>query len=454
MAPRIRFFQGAGGKRIAYATDGAGPWLVLPAWWVSHLEQDYADPAFRDLFDALAARTTVVRYDRAGAGLSDRERGSYVLDDELETLERLIDELGADRVALFGVSCGCPLAITYAARHQARTSHLVLYGGYLCGARLAPDELKTAMIGIVRAHWGMGAKFMTDVFAPTMTTEQQRRFAETQRASASAEMGAALLEMTYRWDVADLAAHVTAPTLVLHRQKDRTILFEHGRALAAEIPGATLVTLEGKDHLPWIGTRGPLVEAVLDFVAPHSGAPAPHEVVNAFERSGDVWTIAFAGRRSHVKHARGLADLATLLAHPGEEFHASQLMDGAGARIAHGADPVLDDRARTAIRARLAALGEVIETAEARGDAAVALRAQDEREALLAELRAAAGLGGRKRALADPAEKARKAVTGRIRDSIDKLRATLPELAGHLDESVVTGTYCSYAPARPVRWRT
>jgi hypothetical protein len=118
------------------------------------------------------------------------------------------------------------------------------------------------------------------------------------------------------------------------------------------------------------------------------------------------------------------------------------------------AESVLDERARAEIRAHIEELDERIARAEAAGHEAAARRATDEREQLLRELRAATGLGGRRRTLVDPAERARKAVSGRIRESIEKLRATLPELGGHLDESIATGAFCSYTPARPTRWKT
>ena len=425
---------------------------MLPAWWVSHLERDFAEPPFRDLFTTLASRTTVVRYDRPGVGLSDRARTDFRLDDEVDNLGHVIDAIGAPRVALFGVSCGCPAAITYAARHPERVDHLVLYGSYQCGAKLASDELKTAMIGLVRASWGIGAKALADVFAPSITADQAKRMVELHRASASAEMAAALLSMAYRWDISDLLPTLRVPTLVLHRSGDRSIKFDHGRELASRIPNAAFVPLDGDSHLMWIGDHTAITRAVLDFVAPLATSELTGEDT-LFRRSGDVWTVAFAGRRSHVKHARGLADLAILLAHPGERIHASQLAGGGEAVVEATHDPVLDDRARFEMRARLATLESLIEEAEARGDARVALRADDERAALLAELRAATGVHGRKRNFSDSAEKARKAVTGRIRDSIDKLRATMPELARHLDESVETGSYCCYAPARPVQWQ-
>src|SRR5262249_11661084 len=99
-------------------------------------------------------------------------------------------------------------------------------------------------------------------------------------------------------------------------------------------------------------------------------------------------------------------------------------------------------------------LDETIALAEAAGDEHAAVRAGEERDALMRELRAATGIGGRRRALADPGERARKAVSGRIRESINKLRESLPALARHLDDAIATGTWCAYRPAQPVRWRT
>lgn len=181
-----------------------------------------------------------------------------------------------------------------------------------------------------------------------------------------------------------------------------------------------------------------------------------------FACRGDVWSLSFAGRHAHLKHARGLADLATLLAHEGEELHVSVLARGANdgpgdgahaGRLGAQADPVLDDKARAQARARLRELEDAIARSEERGDAARAITAERERAALADELRRATGIGGRPRKLADADERARKAVTARIRESIEKIRSSLPELAQHFDESVTTGTFCLYAPKRAVAWR-
>ncbi len=124
-----------------------------------------------------------------------------------------------------------------------------------------------------------------------------------------------------------------------------------------------------------------------------------------------------------------------------------------GLGAAPGGDEILDEKARNQVRARLVDLEEEIAEAEEWNDPERAARARDERDALLHELARALGLGGRARRLGDEAERARKAVTARIRDAIIKIHAVHPALAEHLSASITTGTHCAYLPAEPVAWR-
>ena len=178
-----------------------------------------------------------------------------------------------------------------------------------------------------------------------------------------------------------------------------------------------------------------------------------------FARDGAMWTLSYGGVTARMRDAKGLSDLAVLLAAPGREVPAADLIAAAGAGQAGladlrmGADEVLDATARRQIRARLASLGEDIAEAESWNDPERAARARAERDALLRELTAAAAPGGPPRLLGDQSERARKAVTARIRDVIGRLEPVHPALAGHLRESVTTGTRCSYSPPTPVSWR-
>ncbi|MGW1140837.1 ATP-binding protein [Streptomyces zhihengii] len=177
-----------------------------------------------------------------------------------------------------------------------------------------------------------------------------------------------------------------------------------------------------------------------------------------FRRDGAVWALSYAGRAVHVPDAKGLRDLHTLLRRPGDDLPAVSLLapEGGAEMVAArnmGGDPVLDEEAKARYRQRLDRLDEEIDRAAVRGDAARAAEHERERAALLEQLRSAAGLGGRTRRLGDEAERARKTVTARIRDTLRRLDALHPELAAHLRESVTTGASCAYRPPHPVRWR-
>ncbi|MFC3455289.1 ATP-binding protein [Amycolatopsis speibonae] len=187
-------------------------------------------------------------------------------------------------------------------------------------------------------------------------------------------------------------------------------------------------------------------------------ARAPAAQVAEFRRDEAVWTLLFDGVTAHLPDSKGLRDLHLLLGRPGSEVPSVRLLDPEGGEVvvaakSLGGDAVLDDEAKARYRARLDELDELIDTATGLGQDARAAALDRERDALLAELRSAAGLGGRTRRLGDEAERARKTVTARIRDTLRKLDEQHPALAAHLRASVTTGSSCRYAPEDKVPWR-
>jgi (E)-4-hydroxy-3-methylbut-2-enyl-diphosphate synthase len=168
-----------------------------------------------------------------------------------------------------------------------------------------------------------------------------------------------------------------------------------------------------------------------------------------FRRDGDVWTLGFADVTVHLRDGKGLHDLAALLAVPGTPVHVFTLLGREAP--ATGADPVLDEPARSAYRARLAELDAELDEARAWQDLGRAERVEAERAALVRELGAATGLGGRRRRLGDETERARKTVTARIRDALERIERAHPPLGAHLRAAVSTGT-CRMSivpPSRP-----
>jgi pimeloyl-ACP methyl ester carboxylesterase len=458
MEPTIRFCTGIAGRHLAYATVGRGPVVVCPAWWMSHVERDWADPAFRGFFTSLARRNTIVRYDRPGTGLSDRHSRDYSLEHEVADLAAVVDHVGAPRVGLLALSCGGPPAVAYAARHPHRVSRLVLYGSYLRGDSLGTPEAQRTITDLVRAEWGSGAKALAELFIPGASSEAFEAFAAAQQHSSTPEVAALILELIFSMDASREAPEVRAPTLVLHRRDDRAVPFDAGRELAVRIPKASLRPLEGDIHVPWLGDANAVLQPTRAFLAKaQNGGPAPTAeslIRGAFIRRGDVWTVSFLGRTAHLKHGKGLADLAVLLQRPGELVPAIELLYGSDIPPMPASEPILDYKARAAYRQRLRDLDIEVEDAERRLDVPRADRLQRERDELIAGLRQAAGLGGRARRLGDASERARKAVTARIRQSIKLIAAAHPELGEHLERSVSTGAVCAYRPPEHTIWRT
>ncbi|MCA1008444.1 alpha/beta fold hydrolase [Rhodococcus hoagii] len=272
----VRFFTAPTGARIAYARTGRGKPLLVPAAWISHLELLWQDPAYRDFFMPLSAVRTVVQYDRPGCGLSDPLPGPAGLDADLALLEALADHLDLERFDLLGISLGAPVSIAFAARFPQRVDRLILYGGYADGSEVATPEVRTAMLGMIRAHWGLGSEMLADIFLPDGDAATKALFTRLQKEAASPELAADLLAQCYEIDVTDLLDRVAAPTLVVHRRGDRAIPYRAGRELAARIPGARLVSLPGHSHFPHVGDGAAVVRAMLEFLG-HETTAAPPE---------------------------------------------------------------------------------------------------------------------------------------------------------------------------------
>jgi pimeloyl-ACP methyl ester carboxylesterase/DNA-binding CsgD family transcriptional regulator len=303
----VRFAE-LNGRRIAWAAVGDGPPLVMGAWWMSHLELDWGNPRFRAFISALARYRTVVRYDPPGTGLSDRDGPPpLALDEGVEVLAGIVDAVGAESIAMFAGSAGGPIAARYAAEHPRRVERLILYGSYLDGAAIADRAARELLIGLIRSHWGLGSRVLADVFIPGATAAERDEFVSFQRASAPAELAARSLEATYSFSVEDSAGAIRSPTAVLHRRHDRAIPFELGRRLAARIPGAAFVALEGADHLPWYGDAGAVARAVLEF----AGVDRPAvEIASPTDAPPDATDTELSRRELEVLRlvAEGLSD--------------------------------------------------------------------------------------------------------------------------------------------------
>ena len=253
----VQFCRSSDGVRLAWARVGSGPPIVKTGNWLNHIEYDWESPVWSHMLHWLASGRTLVRYDARGNGLSDWDVPEISFDAFVRDLEAVVDAAGLDRFTLFGASQGCAFSIAYAVKYPDRVDKLVLYGGFARGRRLrgtaADREQAEAMLTLMRTGWGQDnpafRQFFTSLFVPGGTPEQMEWFNELQRKTTSAENAVKLRLVSDHMDVVALLPQIRTPTLVLHCRNDAVQPFEEGRFIAAGIPGARFVGLDGRNHL-------------------------------------------------------------------------------------------------------------------------------------------------------------------------------------------------------------
>jgi pimeloyl-ACP methyl ester carboxylesterase/DNA-binding CsgD family transcriptional regulator len=271
--PRIRYCSTPAG-RVAYSTSGTGPALLCDPGWVTHLRAQLELLSFGAFFARLAERFTVIRYDKPGCGLSDRDGVDLSFEGQVAAALAVADAVGAERFRLFGASQAGQVAAAIAARYPERVEALVVYGTCASGEDLAPAEVRQSLVALVRAHWGLGQKALSGAFVTDPTAEEMAAFTRFQQSCATAAEAARMLEVYYGTDIRALLPAIRARTAVLHREEDRGTKFELGREVAALIPGATLIPLPGSSHLFYHGDWPSVLEATLSFLSePASGGP-------------------------------------------------------------------------------------------------------------------------------------------------------------------------------------
>jgi class 3 adenylate cyclase len=262
-----------GDVSIAYAAFGEGPIdLVFLGGFVSHLEVGWELPQVERFFERLATFARVITWDRREQGLSDRLGQPPTLEQGMDDMRAVMEAAGSERAALFGISEGGPMAAMFAATFPRRVSHLVLYGTYAKMTRAEDhpagvdrERLATWLDRTVASWGGAGG---VRAWAPSAADDEEfsRWWARLLRSGTSPRAAAALMRMYLDIDVRPVLEAITAPTLVLHRRDDRLIRAGQGQALAALVPQARYVELEGMDHLVFVGDVDSVLDEVEEFV--------------------------------------------------------------------------------------------------------------------------------------------------------------------------------------------
>jgi pimeloyl-ACP methyl ester carboxylesterase len=297
-----------GDINIAYQVVGDGPIdIVMTPGYISHLDLWWTIPETTAFLRRLASFSRLIIYDKRGTGLSDPSPAVPALEERMEDLHAVLNAVGSERAALFGISEGGPMSVLFAATYPDRASALILYGSF---AKLTPnrdyfpelqpvfDDIRVKLDDVV-AHWGEGKSI--DVFAPNYADDpaQRRLWGFYERAAASPGMVRSLLDALVKIDVRHVLSAIRIPTLIMHRADDMAPPADASRYMAERIPNARYVELEGIDDVPWLGDGDALIDEIEEFLV---GAKRTAEPERALA------TVLFTDIANSTMHASEIGD--------------------------------------------------------------------------------------------------------------------------------------------------
>ena len=284
--PETRYAT-SGELNIAYQVFGDGDVdVVFAPGFVSHLELMWDPGPFRGLMDGLGRFARVIAFDKRGTGLSDRSLGAGTIEERMDDVRAVMDAVGLERAALFGVSEGGPLALLFAATYPERVQSLALLGSFARTVS-APDypapldpETTREMVDAIPSIWGTGAVLALPTSDQPPDEESLAAIARFERNSSTPRVAHAIMRANIEIDVRDILPSIRTPTMILHCARDPFIDVVHGRYLGEHIPGAQYVEIDADFHITWRAERyAPILEALEEFFTGEIHAYEPDRVL-------------------------------------------------------------------------------------------------------------------------------------------------------------------------------
>ncbi len=280
MQPTTRYAK-SGDVHVAYQVFGEGPDLVMAPGFVSHIDNYWDEPGFARWLQGLGRFCRVVLFDKRGTGLSDRVPELPAMDERMDDIRAVMDAVGIERAAQFGISEGGSLAALFAASHPKRSQSLILYGAFARFSNwISTDEAFDDLIQYIDQAWGSGASL--PYYGPSRADEPalQQWWGKFERLGANPSAAMALMQMNREIDISGVLPSIRVPTLVLHKTEDTLVSIEGGRELAAGIPNARLIELPGIDHLIFFeGTGDQILVEMEEFLTGSRSVPVIDRVL-------------------------------------------------------------------------------------------------------------------------------------------------------------------------------
>ncbi len=176
-APETQYAQ-SGEIYVAYQVTGDGPLdVVMAPGFVSHVEHEWEEPRVAHFLERLSSFCRLIRFDKRGTGMSDRDFGCPSLEERMDDVRAVMDAVRIERAALLGYSEGAVMAATFAAMFPERVSSLVIYGSMAKFEwaedypwALTPDVIEV-MNELIGKEWGQGVTL--PYWAPSLAGDER-----------------------------------------------------------------------------------------------------------------------------------------------------------------------------------------------------------------------------------------------------------------------------------------
>ena len=310
MDREVRYCTTDDGVRIAYSVTGTGPpLLVIPTPFES-FALAHSIPSYNSLFTRMCEGYARIDYDLRGVGLSQRDVAELTVDGWVRDIHAVLVGAKQKRVAIWGYGDGAIRALAFAATYPGMVRSLVLYGGYVRAADVVDQDALNSLIELAKGSFPMAARLVAGSFDshdPDYAADTNQ-WVDAQLSSIDADYFIKLLSVWKELDATPYIPLVHVPALVLHRRGSPLVPISHGQKLAAMLPNARFLPLDGDLADPSYGDSQAVVDAVRPFLAETSGQPKVGAKRTTQTSASPVVTVLFTDLVGHTEMMQRLGD--------------------------------------------------------------------------------------------------------------------------------------------------
>ena len=334
MEPQVQYTKTSDGVNIAYYAIGQGPAQLLLMLPGSHLEAEWQIDPLRLGYIAWAQRSTLVRLDPRGFGLSDRDPDDFAVDSLVLDIEAVVDRLGLDQLRIFSLGITTVPALAYTARHPDKVTHLVQARAVASGRDMVNERLQK-LVELGKIDWELASETVTRTLNPDFPEQLARDFAGLLRAAIEPSSFERFVEDTRQWDVEADATSLSTPTLLIHERNNPNFSMAATRRVAGLIKHSRVAFVD-------TALEGALVaQRFFDGAVPDLTEPASTHADTSPE-AGVTHTILFTDMQSSTALTQRLGDAtAQEIRRTHNEIVRSALTANGGSEIKHTGDGIM-----------------------------------------------------------------------------------------------------------------